>query len=262
MPTRSKKSNRPAKNKLPPLKNQDKASSQIRELQSANKKLQDRVQDLNSFVYKAAHDLKGPLSSMSGLVGLAAEELKENSRAMDFISRIRDCNSKLDALLNDLLAVTHISHSRSAIRNVNISSLFNDILKSLSNFPGREAVLVKSDMRMKKAFSGDVSALSGILQNLLQNSIAYRSSDRDSFVNVKIDGDGKQLIIEVSDNGKGIPAALQKKVFDMFFRADETSKGSGLGLYIVKLAVDKMRGALQLESNEGKGTTVTIRIPQ
>ena len=104
---------------------------------------------------------------------------------------------------------------------------------------------------MKKNYVGDITVLSSILQNLIQNSIAYRKRDSYSFVNVSVVPHDKNIVIEVSDNGKGIPKEFQNKVFDMFFRADEVSKGSGLGLYIIKTAVEKMNGSIELKSTSG-----------
>ena len=241
---------------------EQKVAERTRELEIANKKLQGQVHDLDTFVYKASHDLKGPLSSVSGLVNLAEMSLKEDKEASEYISRIKESNTKLDNILNNLLAVTRLTHGTAVKNRISVSDLLCEVIGSLSNFPGRESVQVKNDIRMKKDFTGDVTALSSILQNLIQNAIAYRRTNVESFVSVTAFQDGKNMKIEVADNGIGIPAEFHKKVFHMFYRADEESKGSGLGLFIVKTAVEKMNGTIELKSVAGQGTVITVSIPQ
>ena len=239
-----------------------KVAERTRELELANQKLTGKVQDLNTFVYKASHDLKGPLSSVSGLVNLAEISLQEDAKATEFITRIKESNNKLDGILNNLLAVTRITQGKNVTGSVDVADLLDDVVGSLSVYPGRDSVKIRSDIRMKKNYVGDITVLTSILQNLIQNSISYRRHDTDSFVNVSVFPEAKNVIIEVTDNGKGIPPELQKKVFEMFFRGDESSKGSGLGLYIVSASVDKINGTIDLKSTVGKGTTIRVILPQ
>ena len=103
-----------------------------------------------------------------------------------------------------------------------------------------------------------------ILQNLITNGIKY-SKENEGVVQVNLKNDEKNLILTVKDNGYGIPAAQQKRVFEKLFRADNIrtldTQGTGLGLYIVKSILDAVNGTVSFISKEGKGTEFTVTLP-
>ena len=108
----------------------------------------------------------------------------------------------------------------------------------------------------------DRGMLRTILFNLLENSINFIQPDNPQpFVKVNLKYESNFLIIEVADNGQGIKKELQSEVFNMFYRANEKSTGSGLGLYIVRNAVERLNGNIQLKSKELSGTKISIYIP-
>ncbi len=100
-----------------------------------------------------------------------------------------------------------------------------------------------------------------ILQNLVENAIKYASPTKDSFVLVSIRNLGDQIRIDVEDNGIGIQADYQSRVFNMFFRANEHVQGTGLGLYILKRAVERLNGEVRFESDVNSGTKFTVLLP-
>jgi len=101
-----------------------------------------------------------------------------------------------------------------------------------------------------------------ILNNLISNAIKYADySKSNSYILIKAWSEAKQLIIAIEDNGIGIEAALQPKIFDMFYRATTLSSGSGLGLYIVKESLEKMQGSIAFQSEFTKGSTFQISLP-
>ena len=100
------------------------------------------------------------------------------------------------------------------------------------------------------------------MNNLSSNAIKYHNLSRSNpWVKVSMNISGNNLNIVVSDNGLGISAERQSKIFDMFYRGTEHSKGSGLGLYIVKETIDKMRGTIRVDSIEGEGTSFSVNLP-
>ena len=109
----------------------------------------------------------------------------------------------------------------------------------------------------------DKGRLGVILNNLVDNAIKYhRHANPGKYVAVQTEDLGEKILIKVIDNGQGIPIDAQPKIFDMFFRASENSKGSGLGLYIVKDMVERLGGSIKLESEKGEGTTFTLKFPK
>jgi len=99
------------------------------------------------------------------------------------------------------------------------------------------------------------------LNNVISNAIRYRNG-RDPVIRVNVDVTDKGAEVRIEDNGKGIAKEHLKNVYRMFYRATDDGAGSGLGLYIVKEAVDKLNGSIKIESVEGEGTTVQLEIPE
>ena len=100
-----------------------------------------------------------------------------------------------------------------------------------------------------------------VLQNLLDNSAKYKSPSKKNEIIIEAVETSTGVRILISDNGIGIPENYQAKVFHMFYRATTISSGTGLGLYIVKNSIEKLGGAIELESIEGKGTTMSLTLP-
>ena len=137
-----------------------------------------------------------------------------------------------------------------------------DAITHFSDYPhfGRLVFEVRDDT--EGALVSDLKLLRTIVRNLVENSIKY-SNFQLKHPRVRVVGtveDG-HFVFEVNDNGTGIPPDMQKRVFDMFFRASQQGKGSGLGLYIVKNALNKLNGTLELDSKVNHGTTFKLRIP-
>ena len=99
-----------------------------------------------------------------------------------------------------------------------------------------------------------------VFQNLIHNAINYCNQD-SPHVKIKVEKHDNGIQLQIIDNGHGIPEGIRDRVFEMFYRGHPDSTGSGLGLFIVKNALEKMKGNISFESEVGKGTTFTINIP-
>lgn len=109
---------------------------------------------------------------------------------------------------------------------------------------------------------GDPNAWKMILVNLLSNAIKYHDLGKaHPFIRLSMSSSNRHIHLTVEDNGQGIPKTSQKRVFEMFYRAHETASGSGLGLFLVKRMVDRLGGTIQIQSDPGKGTSVTVIVP-
>ena len=226
----------------------------------AEQKLQEKMQELNTFTYKASHDLRAPLTSMLGLVNIAAQEAAPGNMT-GYLNLIRDSALKMDELLKELTSVATISQGEINATAIDFSALVKETLASIRFLPGFSEVDIHVDIRNTRIYCTDRRLLHSILANLFSNAIKYRNPAHPSRLHVTVEDDAKGVRIDVTDNGIGIPEKFQHKVFDMFFRATELSSGSGLGLYIVKTGVGKLQGKIVMSSEENSGTTFTILLP-
>jgi PAS domain S-box-containing protein len=226
------------------------------------KQLKYKVNELNTFMYKATHDLRSPLMSLMGLIHLAEKE-NDITESKNYFGMIGTSVAKMDKLLVDLVNITNVSQGQLVVNKVDFRGMIGEIIDSLKHYPNFENIGIKNKIDDNIPFYGDDKLLYSIMQNLIDNAIKY---SRNSFsntpsVNLNIVTETNFVTISVSDNGIGIPNNSTEKVFDMFYRATTVSSGTGLGLYIVKSGVEKMKGKITLASIENVGTTIYITIP-
>jgi signal transduction histidine kinase len=147
-------------------------------------------------------------------------------------------------------------------KEINFETLLQESIDSLKFMEGAEQVRTIRDISLEAPFCSDYSRLLIVFNNIISNAVRYRDSwKEDSFLKVHIVVNKKEAVIEFSDNGVGIAKEYVDKIFKMFFRANADSKGSGLGLYIVKSAIEKLNGTIEVSSTLGEGTKFSMRIP-
>ncbi|MDH5475276.1 MAG: PAS domain-containing sensor histidine kinase [Cyclobacteriaceae bacterium] len=230
----------------------------------ASKKVEDelkiRNEELDNFVYKVSHDLRSPLSSTLGLVHLASlDDNDDNLR--QYIELIGERITQLDRFISDVLSHSKNLKVEKSNSEIDFKGIIEEKFTELNYING--ATSIKKKVIVKgKPFHGDQWRISEVLRNLISNAIKYMNQEiNNAFIYVDIKVTLKEATIIFSDNGIGIPTSTLPKIFDMFYRATELSEGSGIGLYIVKNAIKKMDGQIELESEEGKGTTFKITLP-
>lgn len=218
--------------------------------------------ELDQFVYRASHDLKGPLASLMGLFNIARGELEDNPVALRYLDLMERSGSRLDNILVDLIEVTQVKQGKTEFEPIIPQELVAEVFELLQDKPGYEKMVFEKDIPEGLVLVSDKKLIRSIFQNFIENSAKYRDPQKEnpkSSVFVRLEGDF--FMIRVSDNGIGIEDHLKDKVFQMFFRGTHQAGGSGLGLYIVKQAIEKLGGSLEMETEFGKGTTMTARIP-
>src|SRR5690606_26696714 len=137
-----------------------------------------------------------------------------------------------------------------------------DNFERMQFMPGYERISKEISIDGQNQFYSDRYRLSLILNNLISNAIKYADSSKDvSFIKISIRLHPEKALLVFRDNGIGIENNYMQKVFNMFFRATSTNDGAGLGLYIVKEAVEKLGGSIELESEMGSGTQFRIELP-
>lgn len=234
----------------------------ITALLNAKSQLQEKNDELNLFVYKASHDLKSPVASMLALMTLHNESESAQEKAI-YIEKIGDCVSKLNTIMSDLLVLGQITYGALEFEQTSIKTIIDNILKSIEFVDGYKDIQFNIDINEDAKFINTEKGLfQTILLNLIDNAVKYRQKRGEQpFINIQISKKENGILFKIEDNGIGIPEPQQASIFKMFYRATSASKGSGLGLYIVKISVLKLGGTISFESTLGKGSTFNIFLP-
>jgi PAS domain S-box-containing protein len=232
----------------------------ITEQKKIEEELKVRNTELDNFVYKVSHDLRAPLSSVLGLVNLAKLPGNDDN-VKDYLSVIGNKVNQLDHFITDVL-----SHSKNLkldviIEPVHFQDLIDQTFVDLSYLKGAGEIK-RSVVIEGMTFYSDRWRIAEIFRNLVSNAIKYRDFGKNNpEINLHIAIDADRAVITFSDNGIGIERHNLEKVFNMFYRASEQSDGSGLGLYIVKNAIEKLKGEVQIKSEAGMGTAFIVHLP-
>lgn len=232
----------------------------ITHIRRTEKLLGDKNRELDMFFYRSSHDLKGPLASMQGLLNLARSEINDPLARLYF-EKLSQSSERLDKILLGLIDVLSVTRGSIAHVEFDPKQLVNEVIDGFRYFPVFAEVKINVNIVFDEKITFDKTMFRSILQNLLHNAINYRRKTELAYVNIFIRKDGDTLLLSVEDNGVGIPPEMQEKIFAVFFRANNDSPGSGLGLYIVKTALNKVGGTIELKSTIGIGSTFSVRLP-
>ncbi len=234
---------------------ESKLISTVDELTKANTTLKD-------FVSVVSHDLRAPLSSMRGILDLI--DMKEDqSQLADELAYLRGSVNNLDEFIVDLLNYARCTRSEATPESVSFETILDDTTDSLK-FMGAQDKPVEfwKDVQGTPPFHSDPKMIGIVLSNLVSNAVRYSNPAADEpFVAVRITVSDDYAQIDVADNGIGISYEDQQKIFDMFYRVSGDNSGTGIGLHLVKLAVEKLHGQVKVESEKGVGTKFTVVIP-
>lgn len=231
-------------------------------LEHTLKKLKKRNYQLDQFVYRTSHDLRAPLSSILGLTNLAKIDIESKSDLVKYIDFIEKNILKLDEFVQALQDFTKSERTSIKIDLIDFKKIIKNANSSLRFINGYDSLSINLDIKGDNPFYSDIFRIDTVMNNLISNAIKYQNFRIDnSFLNISIDltNTGSCHII-IEDNGIGIEEDYVDKIFDMFFRATEKGQGSGLGLYIVKQVLEKIRGTIEIESKFNVGTKITIHL--
>lgn len=215
--------------------------------------------ELDSFFYRISHDLKGPISSALGLTLLAQLDVKDKL-ALEYFEKQQTQLERLSKIIKGLVKLTKLNDAELQTKMIDFDRMISECILSFNSFANFQKVSFRKEIDPGIEFYSEWTLLNGILQNLIENSIKY-ACENDPYVRIIIRQDAGWITMHVEDNGQGIPAEHQERIFEMFFRATENENGSGLGLYILKRSVDRLKGTIDIKSEVGVGSTFTVRLP-
>lgn len=236
-----------------------KATQQV--LLNRNEELIKINTELDRFVYSASHDLRAPIASLLGLIEVARLE-----RDRESINHLLEMQQKsllrLDRFIKDI--VDHSRNTRLDViaEPVNFETMVHSVLEQLQFMDNVNRLTKKINVVQSAHFFTSSTRLEILFNNLISNSIKYADLRKnDPYIDISVVADENFAEIHIRDNGEGIPSEAQSKIFEMFFRASRRGSGSGLGLYIVKEAIQKIGGNIEVHSEYGQGTEFVVRIP-
>jgi|TARA_B100000519_G_scaffold34689_1_gene24551 two-component system phosphate regulon sensor histidine kinase PhoR len=211
------------------------------------------------FIANASHELKTPVTSIQLAVETAISAL-ENSEIEDakrFMTQILQDSQRMTLLLSDLLDLSQLEVNNPEKELVNLKSIIDAEIGFLSDENKNRVVFESEDIE----FLIDPNDFSMIIRNLLRNACNYSELDKE--INVNLFKDKSSIVLSVVDKGRGIATSDHERVFERFYRVDKGRSrslgGTGIGLSIVKHAVDRNGGLIELDSVLGSGTTFTIK---
>ena len=226
-----------------------------------NQKLTMVNQELDHFVYHVSHDLRAPLTYIMSLVEFLKEDLSKEDK-LKFIEAIGQSVSLLDNTTQDILHYSRLNRLELTPEKIDLAALARSNYSHLTYLEGYDKVGFTVEVEEKESFYSDPRNLTYILRNLLSNALKYSDLSKDKpLIAFEAIVEKEFVRIKVSDNGIGIEEKHLQKIFDMFFRATATAEGSGLGLFIVNMAVRKANGDIKVRSKPGAGTAFEITLP-
>lgn len=253
-----------------PLENEiyEELSPLIRRIERQNQELKRAYtlaqQDRIEFTANVSHELKTPLQSIMGTAELMENGLVKEEDIPGFAARMRQEAARMVALVEDIIRLSQLDEGDPLpMETVHLFEVAKEVCNSLQEAAKKKHIVLLTEGE-NVAVRGVYSLIMEILYNLCDNAIQYNRGD--GTVRVEIREEEGRARITVSDTGIGIPREDQSHVFERFYRIDKSrsrrSGGTGLGLSIVKHAVQYHNGEIELKSNPGEGTQITIFLPK
>lgn len=225
--------------------------TKIRELERTN-------DELNRFVYSTSHDLRSPLANILGILNVA--KLQAADDPANYYDMIEGCVNKMDLFIHKIIEY----YKGIRVDNVNEVVDFNSLIDDSISLCNMQNPQLKFETRVNQAveFRSDGFRLSLILNNLISNAVKYqRSDEQNPKVSITANVDEEKAVVNIEDNGVGIIDEHLNKIFQIFFRSTDYRNGLGIGLYIVKEALTRIGGEINVSSEFGKGTRFTLTVP-
>lgn len=234
----------------------------ITEMKTAERKLRATSQELETYIYKSSHDMHAPLASILGLINVSRLEIND-TMAVRYLGMIEQQAKKLDSVRAEFIRAMHIKDASGINEQIHLNAMIGDILRDLRMEEGFSRLSVNVNIGADKKLVANEFLMRTILQNLIQNSIRYQDQSRERpELLIELEQRGRMTNITIEDNGVGIDPSLHDKIFEMYFKTEESKIGSGLGLYLVKKAVEKLDAKMSMRSSPGQGTRFTLSFAQ
>jgi PAS domain S-box-containing protein len=222
----------------------------ISAIQEKNEELEHLNEELNTFLYMASHDLKGPLATIKGLVGLAEKELQGG--ALEYMQLIGRTTEKLNRSIHHLLTILTIKNQPTELIQIPFGGLLEEIASLLRHGYPDKTLHIHYHHAPTLCVAMEPELMRSALQNLIENALKY-SLKPEVNVYIELYGTAGAETIVVQDDGQGIPEEHLPHIFNLFFRGSHRQTGSGMGLFIVKSALKRMGYAIKADNGRMGG---------
>jgi signal transduction histidine kinase len=245
------------------IKGSDEIAQLSRSFNAMGAQLQEYIQRQSQFVSNVSHELRTPLTAIKGYSELLSDEVGDRPDLKKAVFHLKNESDRLAKLVDEVLTLSRIESGREEfhLERLNLSDLVNDMADKMLLRAQKYGIRIVTDIASGVYVKGDKEKLAQVIVNLLDNAFKY-SSPRSN-VWLKLYRETDEAILMVIDEGIGIPEKDRAKVFDRFYRAENSHSisGTGLGLSIVKHIVDAHNGTVKLAAGTQGGTIVILRLP-
>jgi signal transduction histidine kinase len=220
--------------------------------------LKQAYNELDTFIYRSSHDLRRPLTTFMGLTEVARISVKD-ATALELFYRVNETAQNLDRMLAKLQSVSLIASPELSATEISFENELDYVLARYREDIVEKRIRVERVVTVGKSITSFSAIIRVILDNLIENAIQFSSENPNIKIDVRL-ANGV-VVLRVEDNGDGIPEEFRNRLFEMYFRASERSKGNGLGLFLVKKAAIRLKGNVQFLPNQPQGSIFTITLP-
>ncbi|NJN41115.1 MAG: sensor histidine kinase [Flammeovirgaceae bacterium] len=241
---------------------EDQVNARTQELNDTNASLTKVVDELDHFIYKTSHDIRGPLASLKGICNVAMIDVTDKM-ALEYLSKLDVSADKLNSILTRLLIINKINHATLTSAPIDFAPIIDEILIQEKKKGIPENLVINRQVNVDVDLKSDNELVAIILENLIDNAIKFHNESPrvTPFVNIRIETEGNKVAIRVIDNGIGIKHIDKEKIFQMFVRASQRSDTGGIGLYLSKLATEKLDGVIDLRTTKEGYTEFIVKLP-
>jgi len=235
----------------------------MQERENFIKELGNRNAELERFTYTVSHDLRSPLVTIKGFLGILKKDLSEDhiERVTSDMQRIASATDKMDILLSDLLELSRIGRIVNPPEEIDLVKLAYATLETIDGRLRAKNITTRVSSQLPILYA-DRIRMGEVLENLIDNAAKYMGDQPTPLIEIGSHNDNGQQVIYVRDNGMGIEPQYLQKVFDLFEKLNPTSEGTGIGLALIKRIVEVHGGKIWVESEgPGKGSTFCFTIP-
>jgi signal transduction histidine kinase len=232
-----------------------------RTVEERTAKMHETIQELEAVSYSLSHDMRGPLRAMRGYSEILEADYGEKlgDGGTMLVHRIANAATRLDQLIRDVLSYSRVVRSSLELHPVSVEKIARQLI---DESPELREPVAHVEVDAPTQVLGHEAYLTQVLSNLLYNAVKFVPKNRKPEVRLWTEVADTHVRLSVRDNGIGIPKDAQRNLFQMFYRAHggEDYEGTGIGLAIVRKAVDRMNGRIGVESEPGKGSTFWVEL--
>ncbi|MEZ4829983.1 MAG: tetratricopeptide repeat-containing sensor histidine kinase [Bacteroidia bacterium] len=239
-----------------------KVADRTRELRTAYGEVVQLNEELDTFAYRTAHDIRGPVARLLGLCQLVISTA-DKQEADNYTDMIHREAISMDFMLHRFLEVNKIKHIHPVIQRMSLEPLLRSVWLSLEEIEGFGEITFSIAPELPESLETDARLAEIVLRNIFENAIVFRTKEKSIFPAIRVEGKIQEdgLHLRILDNGIGIRPDVASRIFEMFFRGTTASTGLGLGLYATRLAIEKLEGSVTYHPDNLAMTEFEIIFP-